>query len=394
MKTVAGSLATPMKRVRHPGLPVADLVLQPPRDEDWEVALEQAERRAAEALRALAGELKSVEKGTPLSAPRQRLDKVSSALWKKVASGNLAARVANLRPPLYIVDEPERHLHPLIQREVAAWLADAMHTRRSQCVVATHAVPFLNLAGDVSYAYVRRTAKGNSELEAFDPELLTALTQAASELGFNRGELLSSIRVLLFVEGPADQKVLEALFLKRLYAAGIAVFPLHGAVGAEAQILDANVLLRYTTAIVAVALDDLSAAETLRLQTDDAYLNQSLKAKKLTLKEMAKLIKTAKLHGRHIEAYGIPGYDIFDLLDEGVLTTLYPEFPGHKEAAAEHAKHGGKLARKTFYRKRYKIPQGVEKLYVPVADRMAELGRVPLALRELIDEVERYALTL
>src|SRR5207247_1115634 len=45
-------------------------------------------------------------------------------------------------PPVYVFDEPERHLHPLAQREAAEFLAQIV-ADGGNLVVATHAPAFL-----------------------------------------------------------------------------------------------------------------------------------------------------------------------------------------------------------------------------------------------------------
>jgi hypothetical protein len=131
-------------------------------------------------------------------------------------SGPGRALLEPTRPRLYVIDEPEQHLHPRLQRDAASWLADFVRQRPSQAVIATHAVPFFNLGSESRLVYLRRASGGTTVPQTMTPEALRRISDEARELGLTRGELLAITSVLLFVEGRADQRVLEALFGREL----------------------------------------------------------------------------------------------------------------------------------------------------------------------------------
>jgi len=85
-----------------------------------------------------------------------------------------------------------------------------MRQRRSQAIVITHAVAFLNLGEQTTHNYVSRNASGFAQVDSIDAMNLTAMSEQAAELGLNRGQLLANIGVVLFVEGRADQIVITA----------------------------------------------------------------------------------------------------------------------------------------------------------------------------------------
>lgn len=133
------------------------------------------------------------------------------------------------RTTVYFIDEPERHLHPRIQREAAAWLARPDRQTGSQIVTATHSPAFLRAGRDAPLVYIRRQADARAHLDAMDVARLNAMTEQAMDLGFDRGELLATVAVILFVEGRADKAVLDALVGPELRAHGTAIVPMHGA---------------------------------------------------------------------------------------------------------------------------------------------------------------------
>ena len=302
-------------------------------------------------------------------------------------------RLRALRPPLYLIDEPERHLNPRIQREAAQWLASMVREGRGQAVVSTHAPAFLSLPADVQYVSATRSPDGAVHVSAFDQAHLTALSELASELGFDRGELLGTTRCILFVEGRADQRLLESLFRGRLHGSGILVVPIQG-VGRHGQILDSDVLLRYVRCPTAVLFDNLTETEIHRLKTDPAYVDQSLRSPSTELQNMAHLFKNAALHGHSIEPMGVPSEDIFDLLDENILRQTYPRYPGR--AAARQSRMAtpekNRPRWKTYLELTYGVPAGDPALYSSVGDNMHSTGRIPPALARVIDDVERLAL--
>ena len=349
-------------------------------------AVDEADLFLRGALVILCEHLRKISAGEPGETLRGRAFTRTSG---EGSEDGWQSRMNHLKARLYLIDEPERHLHPRLQREASTWLAETMSERRSQCIVATHAIPFMNLGRGTQYVAAQRDDRGETRLDAFSPELVTALSEFAGELGFNRGQLLATVNLFLFVEGRADQRVLEALFLKRFFEAGIAVVPLQGAKNAP-QVIDVDALLRYSGAKAAVLLDDLSIETVSRLQNEEGFRHESLRSPDITLSKMAQLVESARLHGRLVEPFGLPSHDIFGMLDEQILQEEYPRFPGH-EAALQDWKNSGEKAWKAFFSEQYGIPQEIDLLYVPIADGMRERDVIPATLLALIDDIERYA---
>jgi hypothetical protein len=95
----------------------------------------------------------------------------------------------------FLVDEPERHLHPRLQRAAASWLASTTSERHAPCLVASHSAPFLGLSG-ASASYVQVTRVGEQvSLRAMNPADLQQLDELAAEMGFDRGELLTLVNI-------------------------------------------------------------------------------------------------------------------------------------------------------------------------------------------------------
>jgi hypothetical protein len=295
----------------------------------------------------------------------------------------------------YLLDEPERHLHPAVARKAARWLRGVMAARRAQCVLTTHSVPFLDLGDDASYNYLWRqgpkvfsTQFRRHELDEF--RLLT------EEMGFDRGELLTTIQQILFVEGRADQIVLETLFGRDLRRLGVAVVPIHG-VGRLHRVVEAEVLFRYTSARIRVLVDNDVADFVPALRNDPDALEAALRQKKNTeLQALAQLLRTAAQAERdaELEVLSIPVPDMFFLLDDRIITELYREYPGHGQAESDwmemRERSGQQIGRKRFRSERYGVPDDGG-LYSNVATLMRERNIFPRPLADVFDRLAEWS---
>lgn len=295
---------------------------------------------------------------------------------------------------LYLIDEPEQHLHPRVQRTAAQWLVRSGTAGASQALVVTHSPHYLRIPGDVAFAYVRSEALGGgprrSTISPLTPELLAASDEIAREMGFDRGELLSSVAAFVFVEGQADKLFLDAVAGERLHHAGVALVPIHGAVDAEKKgIVDSELVLSWTAARLAILLDNLMEEEWSALQGDANYCaEQARKAKKTELRAMARVLVRSGEVGRTIAPLGIPGDDIFDLIEDDVVRERFPKFPGHSEArAAWHAASAIKQVNwKTFYLNEYGI-EVEPPLFEELGAEMARRSLMPSEVATLLDRM-------
>lgn len=290
---------------------------------------------------------------------------------------------------LFIVDEPERHLHPNVQREAAAWLKGSTAEQNGLCLLATHSTPFLALPTDEDaplFVYVRR-GKDGTECKAFDADEIRDLDQIVSELGFDRGELLTMVALFLVVEGIHDLVVLDRLF-GELRAARIALLSMEGLSNYQA-VLDSDALWRYTTAEVALCTDKFELELLKEVITDPK------KAKELRRSEapqetkiLAKLLGNAERNDKRVYLLGHPGDDLIDALDESVIQQEFPGYPGHEEAQRlwrQEVEAGAKATqKKAFYARSFDIPVSVDS-YVKLAKAHAEAEIRPAALQAIVD---------
>lgn len=296
----------------------------------------------------------------------------------------------------FVVDEPERHLHPNLQREAAAWLRDAARQRGAPCLVATHSTPFLGLpsdGADVLYVYVTRD-DGGARCEPFDPGSLRTLDDMTASLGFDRGELLTTVSMFLVVEGIHDPFVLERVFGGELRAARIALLPMDGIANYQA-VLEADALWRYTTAEVAITTDKFDRGWLEQVISDPEKAKELRKSDaQEETKLLGKLIGIAQRHGKTIHLLGHRGADLIDVLDEEVVVQVFPKYPGHEVAKqrwqAEVDSGVKSNQRKVFFEREFGIPATVDS-YIRLADAHAAAEVKPAPLQAIVDQAMQIA---
>ena len=189
---------------------------------------------------------------------------------------------------MYVIDEPGRHLHPRLEREAAGWLKTFAKKPATQVVVATHSPRFLRLTRDVVWNFFTPRAGEPADPSMPRPSLITtfrphehdAFGSLAAIMGFDRGELLAGVELVLFVEGISDVYVLSELFGSELHAEGVAMFPYQGVhEAAQKGIVEAEILLHYTAADIAVLVDNASGADVHGLIHDSEFLDEACRSK-------------------------------------------------------------------------------------------------------------------
>jgi hypothetical protein len=157
---------------------------------------------------------------------------------------------------LYVIDEPERHLHPRAQEEASRWIAERVG-QGANVVLATHAMPFLSIpSDDVEYCLVGRDGSRTTRSRSISDDVWGVLGQADefANIG-SRAQLLQVLRGLLIVEGAHDEAVLRHFFGSELAKSRIEVLAARGAKGVSA-LIDAEVVAMLDKPL-AILFDDI-----------------------------------------------------------------------------------------------------------------------------------------
>lgn len=363
-------------------------------DHDWDVGVEEPDEvtRVTDVLRA------DVLLDDPLILSRERGRADDLTVWAfanldRHSQMDLDQLARTLRRYVYLIDEPERHLQPGLQRLAARWLQETFREGGSQAVIATHAPAFLNSGSDLHVVRVRR-AGDVDPFEEINPSGLRATDAIAREMGFDRGELLAGITAVLYVEGAVDRAVLESLVGPELRAARIVVSAFGGTHNVTEVVRDP--LLSYTTARVAVLVDNLQEDRIKRLREDLEFRQERADRGVTEGDWIARLLNDAELVGRRVEPFGLTERDIFFLLDDSALRAVSASWPGHAEAWSqwqEHKKAQGKRENqwKDFFRTTFNVAVD-SATACRAAEHMRERDAVPDQLRELLIKIELLGL--
>lgn len=151
-------------------------------------------------------------------------------------------------PVLYLIDEPERHLHPAAQVEAAMWLMDLVDSRPEVSVgVATHSPAFLDLpVGKASVQVCQRAPltqrKRTATISTWSLEEVEAVHRLADCSGFRASDVFLGGTVPVLVEGKMDRDYLRTAWriLRKCSpeAEGVRLFVGGGVTQAEVIALD------------------------------------------------------------------------------------------------------------------------------------------------------------
>ncbi|HSO00167.1 MAG TPA: AAA family ATPase [Candidatus Nanopelagicales bacterium] len=114
------------------------------------------------------------------------------------------------RPVLFLLDEPEAHLHPRLQGDVGEELARLAAEFGVQLLIATHSVEMVNRLGrrpETALLSVDRVTSTATALQS-ENDRLRALDEFCDLSPFTSLSFLASRRIL-FYEGPSDLRVLD-----------------------------------------------------------------------------------------------------------------------------------------------------------------------------------------
>jgi hypothetical protein len=148
----------------------------------------------------------------------------------EAACDDLAIESTNASSLLYLIDEPEMHLHTLAQLEVLRWIEDRV-AEGATAVLTTHSPLIFTTARESAtlHALIRH-GRDLTQVNMTESLLsdLGAIDGIADAVGTDRIAVLQVTRGLLAVEGEHDKMVIKRFFGPVLDRARIRLFPLRG----------------------------------------------------------------------------------------------------------------------------------------------------------------------
>ena len=160
-------------------------------------------------------------------------------------------------PWIVTIDEPEAGLHPTAVDRLARGL-EALGTQLGvHFVLATHSPNVLKVVqgaqGLIAHAHLNN--RGERVFEAIDS---ARLNEFAGDLGLNPIDILQMTSTFLLVEGEHDRIVINNIIGDDIKRAGVVITPLRGALKVS-QIVDSDILWRFTDARLVLVLDSIDA---------------------------------------------------------------------------------------------------------------------------------------
>jgi hypothetical protein len=153
-----------------------------------------------------------------------------------------------------LIDEPERALHRLGEAKVFAGLRNLA----AIVIAATHS-PALIADSSVNLIHVAPTGSGlvsiTSHIGGYAGSRDLSPSQIASELGITLADLLSLLKVVVLVEGPHDELVVESMCPEIAQQADVRLLTLGGTKGIPG-IAKSTFLIHMTDAQIVVATDN------------------------------------------------------------------------------------------------------------------------------------------
>ncbi len=296
---------------------------------------------------------------------------------------------------VYLVDEPEQHLHPALERRAARWLSTAMSQWGAQCVIATHAIAFIDIPGD-RHVYELSRTEYMTRIASLDPRTLTPYTPIARAIGLDRGELLARSRAFVFLE-PTTAALLEELFAQRLDLSHIRLVAIE--LQKPSQRPEIRILAQLTAAPLAALLLSPAPPEIARLRSATAAERAETAQEPDEFGAVARLLDHAIDTHREIEILTLGVPDILALLDDDAIRDVLTDragalaFPGDQAARELHARTAPQLRSADFLQSTYGLTADPQTIRL-IARSMRDAGKAPPPpIDDAIWQIEQQIIT-
>jgi hypothetical protein len=225
---------------------------------------------------------------------------------------------------VYLVDEPESHLHPFALRSVAHWL-HALADTSAAVLVATHHPAILDTRPRLARVVTVERDADVANLVVREGGAMSTLSAINDQFGLSPGELLLLTQLLLLVEGEHDKVVLEEWFGNELSDAGVRIVPLRG--------IKNLVGLPQTEIVQALGVRIAALSDEV-----DIRAVRENRARTTGERAMVDFLRQAQTYGLDVKPVGLSRPDILYYLDVDVCRGSAPRFPGFEQARREFDK--------------------------------------------------------
>ena len=306
------------------------------------------------------------------------------------AAASLAGQVLGQPPTtrtslqLLLADEPELHLHPAAQEDVARW---ALQTAElNQVILATHAPAFLQLSpAEGSLIRVAVDDFGATRAQRLEGDFLNRLDAVADDLGLGREWLLQLLRGLVVVEGQADAEVLRRFAQPIIDRYRIAIVPIGG--HSRSKSLADGDLAAAIGLPIAVLFDETSDS-ALRIYQEDRRAKVPDE-----IKSLARILQLRD-HGLRCDPIFFDAPDIVAAIPDATVRRRFPGFESW-DATMDSWRADGSVSFKNFVLDSWNVKRtkDLEVISELAADRRPD-EELPQSIQRSIAELTAWAESL
>ncbi|MFD6694952.1 AAA family ATPase [Micromonospora aurantiaca (nom. illeg.)] len=239
----------------------------------------------------------------------------------RLAADSCAEGDSDLTPRILLIDEPEQHLHPAAQAEVAVWCLDQARAHQA-VVVATHSPVFIALpphsATVCQVTRIGATTQVRALPPVHGPDVAFRAWELGFELGLGRDALAQLTRAIVVVEGDWDRRLLHHFYGSQLAKQRVLVVPLQGS-NELGGLADAAVIPALGLPVVAL-LDEVRGRSREELESLTPPLTKAERA----------LLDLSTHLGDRLRFVRYDDPDVICALPENAVRRAYPAatFPG------------------------------------------------------------------
>ena len=277
-----------------------------------------------------------------------------------------------------IVDEPELHLDPRAQLQVAKWLK-AVSEEGKSIVLASHSPAFLTYQSHEATLTAVMSVAGMTTIQDMSTGLLEWCQEYGELVGLTHADTIMLCAGFIVVEGLHDSKVLRHFFSNQLAAARVELLHLHGTHQGEEALINTEFFAGLGKP-VGILLDNIRHNRDQILRPDG----------RLTSEEKAlKRMRMALEHqGVKVAAGGHEYPDVMCALPEDAVRRAFPsaKFSGWDQLVKKYRKVPPENF-KPFARRKMKIDVGATEFIDRVLDHCSENDRPRQGLERAVKEL-------
>ena len=232
-------------------------------------------------------------------------------------------------PGIVLVDEPEVHLDPYAQRQVAEWLIQRARDG-STVFLTTHSPTFLLWDSELTSFTRVEKRDGRTRTSSYAKDALALVEAASRDMGFSPATAFLLMRACIVVEGEHDLKVLRTFYGGHLREGGFLLVAIRGTNNAEALAHYEFGLLQQLKVPVRIIVDQPS--------------EQSTKAQRSFDERIEREVRELSKRGVDAQIIHFEQRDVLCALPEAAIQRAYPSavIEGWRSVISENPEVGFK----------------------------------------------------